>query len=36
MSVGHAGWDTAVVLQTDGLDEMEGLKVDFMHRGLRF
>lgn len=36
VSVCHARWHAAIVLQTDGLDTMEGLQVNFMHRSLRF
>lgn len=36
MCVGHADWYTAVVLQADGLDAVEGLQVDLVHRGFIF
>lgn len=36
MCVGHADWYTAVVLQADGLDAVEGLQVDLVHRRFIF
>lgn len=36
MCVGHADGHTAVVLQADGFDSVEGLQVNLMHRRFRF